>query len=53
MISFAFLIIGFFRIMLSFELKKPAQARERVEGKIKKYQPKSSPHEACQKESHL
>ena len=33
MISFAFLIIGFFRIMLSFELKKPAQARERVEGK--------------------
>ena len=73
MISFAFLIIGFFRIMLSFELKNlhkrgkewkekkekgchckkaaddftETAERERSIGRI------SSPHEACQKESHL
>ena len=33
--------------------EKPAQARERVEGKERSISRISSPHEACQKESHL
>ena len=53
MISFAFLINRFLPYHAVIRAEKPAQARERVEGKERSISRISSPHEACQKESHL